>query len=78
MFMLFPDDYQIVTAPSVEMIILSPWNCGGTCVKIQFPGAPGWCSRLSVRLQPGHDLAVREFEPRIRLWADGSEPGACF
>ena len=41
-------------------------------------GAPGWCSRLSVRLQPGHDLAVREFEPRVRLWADGSEPGACF
>ena len=41
-------------------------------------GAPGWRSRLSVRLQPGHDLTVREFEPRIRLWADGSEPGACF
>ncbi|VFV40155.1 Hypothetical predicted protein [Lynx pardinus] len=42
------------------------------------PGAPGWRSRLSVRLQPGHDLAVREFEPRVGLWADGSEPGACF
>ena len=41
-------------------------------------GAPGWRSRLSVRLQPGHDLAVREFEPRVRLWADGSGPGACF
>ena len=41
-------------------------------------GAPGWRSRLSPRLQPGHDLAVCEFEPRIRLWADGSEPGACF
>ena len=41
-------------------------------------GAPGWRSRLSVRLQPGHDLAVREFEPRVGLWADGSEPGACF
>ena len=41
-------------------------------------GAPGWCSGLSVRLQPGHDLAVREFEPRFGLWADGSEPGACF
>ena len=22
------------------------------------PGVPGWRSRLSVRLQPGHDLAV--------------------
>ena len=41
-------------------------------------GAPGWRSRLSVRLQPGHDLAVCEFEPRVWLWADGSEPGACF
>ena len=41
-------------------------------------GAPGWRSRLSVRLQPGHDLAVCEFEPHVRLWADGSEPGACF
>ena len=28
------------------------------CKKMFF-GAPGWCSRLSVRLQPGHDLAVR-------------------
>ena len=43
-----------------------------------FLGAPGWRSRLSVRLQPGHDLAVRELEPRVGLWADGSEPGACF
>ena len=41
-------------------------------------GAPGWRSRLSVRLQPGHDLAVHELEPRVGLWADGSEPGACF
>ena len=47
-------------------------------IKKMWYGAPGWRSRLSVRLQPGHDLAVREFEPRIRLWADGSEPGACF
>ena len=39
--------------------------------KINKLGAPGWPSRLSVRLQPGHDLAVREFEPRVRLWADG-------
>ena len=41
-------------------------------------GAPGWRSRLSVRLQPGHDLAVREFEPHVGLGADGSEPGARF
>ena len=42
--------------------------------KHEMVGAPGWHSRLSVRLQPGHDLAVCEFEPRIRLWADGLEP----
>ena len=37
-------------------------------------GAVGWASDFS----SGHDLAVREFEPRVGLWADGSEPGACF
>ena len=26
----------------------------------------------------GHDLAVREFELRVGLCADSSEPGACF
>ena len=41
-------------------------------------GAPGWRSRLSVRLQPDHDLAVCEFEPRVGLWADGSEPVSRF
>ena len=47
-------------------------------LKTTAAGAPGWRSRLSVRLQLGHDLAVREFEPRMGLWADGSEPGAYF
>ena len=51
---------------------------GHRSVKSAQLGAPGWRIRLSVRLQPGHDLAVREFEPRVGLWADGSEPGACF
>ena len=50
----------------------------GTPFKISALRAPGWCSRLSLRFQPGHDLAVCEFEPRVGLWADGSEPGACF
>ena len=26
----------------------------------------------------GHDLAVREFKPHVRLYADSSEAGACF
>ena len=46
--------------------------------KTMMRGAPGWRSGLSVRLQPSHDLAVREFEPRVGLWSDGSEPGAWF
>ena len=37
-------------------------------------GSVGWASDFT----SGHDLAVREVEPRIGLWADGSEPGACF
>ena len=37
-------------------------------------GSVGWASDFG----SGHDLAVREFEPRIGLWADSSEPGACF
>ena len=57
-----------------------PWlkndrRCEMTIMKL-LAGAPGWRSRLSVRLQPGHDLAVCEFEPRVRLWADGSEPAS--
>ena len=41
-------------------------------------GSPGWLSRLSMNLGSGHDLTVREFEPRVGLCADRSEPGACF
>ena len=41
-------------------------------------GAPGGLSQLSVRLGSGHALPVCEFEPRVGLCADSSEPGACF
>ena len=37
-------------------------------------GSVGWASDFG----SGHDLAVRGFEPHVGLWADGSEPGACF
>ena len=37
-------------------------------------GAVGEASDFS----SGPHLAVREFEPRVGLWADGSEPGTCF
>ena len=34
--------------------------------------------RLTLDFGSGHDLAVCEFEPRVGLRADSSEPGACF
>ena len=37
-------------------------------------GAPGWLSRLNAWLR----LTVRGFEPHVGLYADRSEPGACF
>ena len=37
----------------------------------------GSVSRVS-DLDSGHDLAVREFKPCVRLCADSSEPGDCF
>ena len=41
-------------------------------------GAPGWLSRLSVRLGSGGDLTVHRFVPRVQLCADSSGLGACF
>ena len=40
--------------------------------------SPAFFTLGDVRGKKKSDLAVREFEPRVRLWADGSEPGACF
>ena len=54
-----------------EAAILSIFH---SLFKFNSIGAPGWRSRLSVRLQPGHDLAVREFKPRLRLMAQSLEP----
>ena len=62
----------------LDILLLKYSDIKLTILKSHNIGAPGWRSRLSVRLQPGHDLAVCEFKPRVRLWADGSEPGPCF
>ena len=37
-------------------------------------GSVGWATDFG----SGHDLVVREFEPRVGLCADSSAPGACF
>ena len=47
----------------------SPWGYWGAWVA-QSVERPDFGS--------GHDLAVREFEPRVGLCADSSEPGAYF
>ena len=37
-------------------------------------GSVGWAFNFG----SGHDLTVCDFEPRVSLCADRSEPGACF
>ena len=74
---------SVLTAWSLEPASdsLSPSLCPFPTLALPLKnklGVPGWRSQLSVRLQPGHDLTVREFEPRVGLCADCSEPGACF
>ena len=44
-------------------------------------GAPGGArsiERPALDFSSDHDLTAREFEPRVGLCADSSEPGACF
>ena len=53
-------------------------GCQSSLKCLWSPGAPGWLSRLRSDFGSGHDLTVCEFEPRVGLCADGSEPGACF
>ena len=48
------------------------------CLKPFLIGAPGRLRRLSIDFGSDHDLMAGEFEPRIGLCADSSEPGACF
>ena len=40
-------------------------------------GAGTWVAHFAPDFGSGHDLAVYEFEPHIRLCVDSSEPGAC-
>ena len=48
-----------------EIMVAQQWRPGDSA---------GWASDLG----SGRDLAVRGFEPRVGLCADGSEPGARF
>ena len=74
--------YPNFKAVPVHSLFLSGSRNGNVPFKKRITGAPGWLSRLSVRLrlrlQLRPDLMVRGFEPRVGLCADSSEPGACF
>ena len=50
----------------------------GCPLKIDLWGAPGGLIWSATDFGSGQDLAVHGFEPRVRLCADSSEPGACF
>ena len=53
-------------APECAMLGLGQWKVSKRSLKKG--GAPGWLSRLSIRvLVSGHDLVVGELEPCIRL-----------
>ena len=47
-------------------------------LKSAFPGRLGGSVGWATDFGSGHDLAVHEFEPRIGICADRSEPGAGF
>ena len=53
-------------------------DVGDLIFKTPTVGAPGGSVGSASDFGSGHDLTVREFEPRVGLWADSSEPGACF
>ena len=70
-----------------------PWDHGSsrTLNRLSHPGAPyyptlnffffsvySFFGSGATDFSSGHDLAVREFQPHVRLCADSSEPGACF
>ena len=75
----FPADHQCTesarhTGGTRSLLILQAGNrCYEVGCKYEPLGAPGWLSRLSVRLW------LRSwFQPHIGLYADSSEFGACF
>ena len=73
------DSYIFGSQPKTHL--LSPLRCSScihdtpaAALKLLFQPV----THISIDVGSGHDLTVREFEPRVGLWADSSEPGACF
>ena len=64
-----PGWLRLVECPTSAQVMISQF----------VSSSPASGSVLTARgLEPGHDLTVREFEPRVRLCADSSGPGSCF
>ena len=63
---LFGKDGALYAAPADPVKISALWGHLG--------GSVGQVSDFS----SGHGLVICEFEPHVGLFADGSEPGACF
>ena len=56
---------------------IAPWLARRGQVGTQGLVGKRWREMGRLGCGPGH-LTVREFEPRVRLFADSSEPGPCF
>ena len=54
------------------------WGCPELSLKKKATGRLGASAGSACDFGSGHELVACEFEPRIRLCADSSEPGACF
>ena len=52
--------------------------CSTSLLNVGQTGCLGGSVSETSDLGSGHDRTVRGFEPRVGLWADSSEPGACF
>ena len=55
-----------------------PQKCLQPIKKNQGRLVPQLVKRPTPGCGSGHNLMVCEFEPHVGLWADSSEPGACF
>ena len=70
--MVFVLRKQYVTI--IYSIMLVIWSIKKNSKLGHLGGSVGWASDFS----SGHDFTFHEFEPRVGLCADSSEPGACF
>ena len=75
------------TSPSFSFLTSRNYDCTKCQIQWEFKFNTQklcwgtWVAQLvecPLQLRSGHGLTTREFEPRVGLCADSSEPGACF